>query len=127
MRHSDNTVRSSVVKYLFTAGVLYLLINSLIFTASSEGMNVSYASFALFGIWFLVCVLFWLRWRLNSGAKVGVKYDSSLLEHREGFDIKELSDLYTHPLQQTFPSPLPKHRDDFMNARKDSNARPVFG
>jgi hypothetical protein len=123
MRHSDNTVRSSVVKYLFTAGVLYLLINSLIFTASTEGMKISYASFALFGIWFLVCVLFWLRWRLNSGAKVGVKYDSSLL----GFDIKELSELYMHPLEQTFPSPLPnRRRDDVLNERKDSNAR-VFG
>ena len=96
---------------MFTAGVLYLLINSLVFTASPEGMNVSYASFGLFGVWFLICIFFWFKWRLMRDPKVGVKYDSDLLEHKEGLDPKVLSEMYRHPLETTYPSPAPRHRD----------------
>ncbi len=81
IRHCGNTIRSSIVKYCFTAGVLYLLINSLVFTASPDSMVLSYVSFGLFGLWLIVTVFFWRKWRLMQDPKVGVKYDASTLEH----------------------------------------------
>lgn len=71
MKHSDNTLRSSIIKFLFTAGVLFLMINSLVYTAYSGTFDIAYASFALFGLWFLVCIFFWIKWKLMKDPKIG--------------------------------------------------------
>ena len=74
-KHSNTTVRGSLVKFLFSSCVLYLLINSLIFTASPNSKILCYCSLVALGIAFVVTVYFWKKWRLSIDPKVGKKID----------------------------------------------------
>ena len=99
MRHSNNTVRSSVVKYLFCSCVLYLFVNSLVFSASPNSMNLCYISIGLSVVAFILCVFFWIRWKLATNPKIGNNFDEEqLLAHKERFDLSKLAENYRHPL-----------------------------
>ncbi len=106
MRHSNNTVRSSVVKYLFCSCVLYLFVNALIFSASPNSMTLCYISIGLSCFAFVLCIFFWIRWKLATNPVIGNNFDEEqLLAHKERFDLNKLAENYRHPLQMLFPSP----------------------
>ena len=112
-RYSNTTVRGSLVKFLFSSCVLYLLVNTLIYSASPESITLCYISVVLMLIGFCITIYYWKKWKLGVDPKIGKKYDNKNLEHVgiiEGFDMQVLVDLYEHPLTRIFPSPLPKHQ-----------------
>jgi hypothetical protein len=99
MKHSNNTVRSSIVKYLFCSCVLYLFLNGLIYSASPTSINLLYVNIGLSVAAFVVCCYFWIRWKLATNPKIGNNFDEEqLLAHKERFDLKVLSENYRHPL-----------------------------
>lgn len=75
MKHSNNTVRSSIVKYLFCSCVLYLVVNALIYSASPDSITLCYITIGLSGIAFIVCIYFWIRWKLATNPKIGNNFD----------------------------------------------------
>jgi hypothetical protein len=79
--------------------------NSLIFTASDSSLDISYASFAVCGVCFFICIGLWKKWSLIKNPKVGLKHDPNNFLHKQGFDMKQLALMYNHPLEKTFPSP----------------------
>ena len=108
MRHSRYTVRGSLVKYIFCSCVLFIFIQALVYKASEEGEIASYICWGLLFIIFLLMIVIWRKWKLMYDPKVGIKFDADNLEHKEGFDIKTLSQWYMNPLEKVFPSAPPK-------------------
>jgi hypothetical protein len=102
-RHNNYTVRSSLVKYLLGCCMLYLLINSLIFTASNSSKVPSYISFAAFGISAVACVFYWRKWQAEKENRF--KRPGSALMSRGDIEPRHIEENYMHPLEQRYPAP----------------------
>lgn len=100
IRQSNYTIRSSIVKYLFCSSVLYLLINSLVFTATKNNKPQFYISISAFAVSFLVCIFFWKKWKLMKDPRIGKKYDASVMSPKPYFDQGTLANKYVHPVLQ---------------------------
>lgn len=113
IKHSKYTIRSSLVKFLFCSIVLYLLINSLIFTANGAKSVEFIVSILAFCLAFIICIYFWIRWKLKKDPKIGKKFDVANMEANPNkFDLTALADYYIHPTMLKYPSPPEKHKGE---------------
>jgi len=119
-RQSSHIVRRTILIYTFSSCALYLLVNALIYTSAETTFVLFYAAIGMFVVWFVLCVVFWVKWELTRGTKVGMKQDVDSLEHNQAFDMRALADMYRHPLEVNNPSPPPRKNRRHME-RADSN------
>jgi uncharacterized protein YacL len=96
-RHNNYTMRSSMIKYLLSSCVMYLLLNTLVFN-SSEVTNVHfYTNLLMLCVTLVVCVCYWKQWLVRKGPKP-TRTNSSLLIN-EDLESRLLNDIYLHPLE----------------------------
>eukprot|EP00349_Pseudokeronopsis_sp_Brazil_P010786 CAMPEP_0202978096 /NCGR_PEP_ID=MMETSP1396-20130829/84639_1 /ASSEMBLY_ACC=CAM_ASM_000872 /TAXON_ID= /ORGANISM="Pseudokeronopsis sp., Strain Brazil" /LENGTH=504 /DNA_ID=CAMNT_0049716965 /DNA_START=1133 /DNA_END=2646 /DNA_ORIENTATION=- len=104
LRHSNNTLRSSIVKYMFCSIVLYMTVSCLVFNSSSETKTVMIIYIGLTVLAFALCVFFWRKWKLVNKPQIGnIFHEAEVENNRERFDLRRLSDMYRHPIEKLYP------------------------
>mmetsp|Transcript_10403 Transcript_10403/g.10425 ORF Transcript_10403/g.10425 Transcript_10403/m.10425 type:complete len:484 (+) Transcript_10403:580-2031(+) len=117
MRHSNNTVRSSIVKYMFCSVVLYMTCCSLIFNSSEDTKVLVWLYAGLTVVAFVACVFFWRKWKLVNKPQIGnIFNEEQISNNKERFNLKHLSEMYRHPIETLYPSPQPKRKPQKMES-----------
>ena len=87
------------MKYMITACVLCLMINTLVFKVLKNGETEIpfYISLTMFILSFIVCIFVWKKWKLMKDPNIDAP--GTELQNNSNMNLKILSLKYIHPVE----------------------------